>query len=142
LSQAIIYLFIWMVDRKFDMLDIAPGMCQMTGWRAGVAVQGVAWSMFTVKPLLASLKFVNATVPTIRGPIVVAATPESVMVDVPCNTQATLCVQVCSFLSTQVFLRKCCAIQAIPRGQTALRVRACVRWFVRGCAGIAEESQW
>lgn len=54
---------------------------------------GVAWSTFTVKPQLANLEFVNATVPTIRGPIVVAATPDAVSVTVPCNTQATLCVQ-------------------------------------------------
>ena len=60
----------------------------------GVKQTGVAWSTFTVKPLLASkLTFVNATVPTIRGPIVVAATPGAVAVTVPCNTQARLCVQ-------------------------------------------------
>jgi hypothetical protein len=58
----------------------------------GVKQTGVAWSTFTVQPLLATLKFVNATVPTIRGPIVVAATPERVAVRVPCNTQAILCV--------------------------------------------------
>ena len=38
-------------------------------------------------------EFVNATVPTIRGPIVVAATPHWLSVSVPCNTQAVLCVQ-------------------------------------------------
>ena len=59
----------------------------------GVKQTGVAWSTFTVKPQLANLEFVNATVPTIRGPIVVAATPETVAVTVPCNTQAILCVQ-------------------------------------------------
>eukprot|EP01043_Picozoa_sp_COSAG02_P013802 COSAG02_NODE_558_length_20348_cov_6.479431_14_plen_127_part_00 len=59
----------------------------------GVKQTGVAWSTFTVKPQLANLKFVNATVPTIRGPIVVAATPDAVKVAVPCNTQAILCVQ-------------------------------------------------
>ena len=59
----------------------------------GVKQTAVAWATFTVKPLLASLKFVNATVPTIRGPIVVEATPSRLSVSVPCNTFATLCVQ-------------------------------------------------
>ena len=59
----------------------------------GVKQTGVAWSTFTVKPQLANLAFVNATVPTIRGPIAVAATPDQVAVTVPCNTQAILCMQ-------------------------------------------------
>ena len=60
----------------------------------GVQQTAPAWATFTVKPLLASrLEFVNATVPTIRGPIVVAATPGRLSVSIPCNTQAVLCVQ-------------------------------------------------
>lgn len=43
--------------------------------------------------LHALAEFVNATVPTIRGPIVVAATPQQLSVSVPCNTQAILCIQ-------------------------------------------------
>jgi len=39
------------------------------------------------------VRWANITVPTIRGPIVVAATPTTLMVEVPCNTFATLCVQ-------------------------------------------------
>merc|ERR1711865_545356 len=59
----------------------------------GVQQTAPAWRTFIVKPLLASLEFVNATVPTIRGPIVVAATPQQLSVSVPCNTQAMLCIQ-------------------------------------------------
>ena len=37
----------------------------------GIQQTSAAWSTFTVKPLISSLKFANITVPTIRGPIVV-----------------------------------------------------------------------
>jgi len=59
----------------------------------GVQQTAAAWDTFTVRPLLASLGFANMTVPTIRGPIVVAAAPGWLSVVVPCNTAATLCVQ-------------------------------------------------
>ena len=58
----------------------------------GVQQTAAAWSSFTVQPRLGSLRFANATVPTIRGPIVVAAAPGRLEVQVPCNTQAKLCL--------------------------------------------------
>ena len=58
----------------------------------GIAQTAPAWSTFTVKPRLAKLQFANITVPTLRGPIVVTATPTTLSVAVPCNTQATLCL--------------------------------------------------
>ena len=70
----------------------------------GVKQTGVAWSTFTVKPQLANLEFVNATVPTIRGPIVVSVTPDELAVTVPCNTQAILCVQSLGSAMAQVML--------------------------------------
>jgi alpha-L-rhamnosidase len=59
----------------------------------GIAQTSPTWETFTVKPLLASLKFANITVPTIRGPITVSATPGRVVVGVPCNTRATVCIR-------------------------------------------------
>lgn len=59
----------------------------------GVQQTGVAWKHFTVRPALATLSFVSATVPTIRGPIVVNASRHRLSVSVPCNTKATLCLQ-------------------------------------------------
>ena len=59
----------------------------------GVKQTAPTWSTFTVRPRLATLQWANVTVPTIRGPLVVAATPTMLSVRVPCNTAATLCVQ-------------------------------------------------
>jgi hypothetical protein len=58
----------------------------------GIHQTTATWATFTVRPRLAQLQFANVTVPTIRGPIVVAARPNWLSVAVPCNTQATLCV--------------------------------------------------
>ena len=58
----------------------------------GVRQSTAAWSEFVVQPRLATLRFANLTLPTIRGAISVAATPGRLSVDVPCNTRATLCV--------------------------------------------------
>jgi len=58
----------------------------------GVQQTAAAWATFTVKPRLATLRFANLTLPTIRGPISVAAAPGRLEVGVPCNTQATLCL--------------------------------------------------
>ena len=60
----------------------------------GVQQTAPAWATFTVKPRLGDhLTTANMTVPTIRGPIVVAARPGWLSVEVPCNTRAKLCVQ-------------------------------------------------
>jgi hypothetical protein len=58
----------------------------------GIHQTAPAWATFTVRPRLAQLQFANVTVPTIRGPIVVAARPNWLSVAVPCNTHAKLCV--------------------------------------------------
>jgi hypothetical protein len=58
----------------------------------GVQQTAAAWAAFTVKPRLATLRFANLTLPTIRGSISVAAAPGRLEVGVPCNTQATLCL--------------------------------------------------
>ena len=50
------------------------------------------WASFSVRPLLASLRWANITVPTVRGPITVHATPHSVATVVPCTAAATLCL--------------------------------------------------
>eukprot|EP00040_Diaphanoeca_grandis_P032975 m.200886 g.200886 ORF g.200886 m.200886 type:complete len:930 (-) comp32780_c0_seq3:56-2845(-) len=58
----------------------------------GIQQTSPAWATFTVKPLIGSLSFANITVPTIRGPIVVAATQHNLTVSFPCNTRAKLCL--------------------------------------------------
>ena len=70
----------------------------------GVRATAPAWSNFTVAPLLGPLKFANATIPTIRGPIVVAAEHGSVSVVIPCNTRARLCVAVDHITSSSKYL--------------------------------------
>lgn len=98
----------------------------------GVKQTGVAWSTFVVKPHLANLKFVNATVPTIRGPIVVAATQDQVAVTMPCNTQAVLCVQNSNPATVETALMlNGVEIAATPKGQ-----HLCTEAAV-GCASSA-----
>ena len=70
----------------------------------GVRATAPAWSNFTVAPLLGPLKFANATIPTIRGPIIVAAEHGSVSVVIPCNTWARLCVAVDHITSSSKYL--------------------------------------
>ena len=57
----------------------------------GVHELSPGWASFSVKPKLGPLIFANGTTPSIRGFIVVAATPGAVEVGVPCNSKATLC---------------------------------------------------
>ena len=62
---------------------------------AGLAQRAPAWSAFTVAPRLATLDYLNVTVPTIRGAIAINAVraPPRLEVAVPCNTRALLCLQ-------------------------------------------------
>lgn len=58
----------------------------------GVQQTAPGWASFTVKPQLATLRWANLTIPTIRGPIIIAATSTRLTVDVPCNSVARLCL--------------------------------------------------
>ena len=58
----------------------------------GIHQTAPTWASFTVRPLLATLRWANITVPTIRGPIIVHATHHSVTTTVPCTAAATLCI--------------------------------------------------
>jgi len=58
----------------------------------GIHQTSPAWKTFTVKPKMGSLTSASIKVPTIRGFITVTAKAgESVEVEVPCGSQATLC---------------------------------------------------
>jgi len=69
----------------------------------GVHQTSPAFATFTVKPKIGSLTHASITVPTIRGYIIVTASPGAVEVDVPCNSIATLCVPRAEKDSGQLF---------------------------------------
>merc|ERR1712147_238611 len=81
-------------------------------WGASPIV-GVAWSImgihqtapgfssFVVKPKLGSLAHASITVPTLRGYINVTASAGALMVQVPCNSFATLCLPRSAFDSAR-----------------------------------------
>mmetsp|Transcript_3048 Transcript_3048/g.5756 ORF Transcript_3048/g.5756 Transcript_3048/m.5756 type:complete len:208 (+) Transcript_3048:57-680(+) len=58
----------------------------------GVKQTSPGFATFTVMPKLGTLTHAYIKVPTLRGFITVNATPASVLVRVPCNTLATLCL--------------------------------------------------
>eukprot|EP00039_Didymoeca_costata_P011354 m.159020 g.159020 ORF g.159020 m.159020 type:complete len:742 (+) comp15145_c0_seq4:511-2736(+) len=65
----------------------------------GITQTAPAWSKFTIKPAIASLSFANVTVPTLRGPIHVTATPKNLIISIPCNTMTKLCFPKSRWLS-------------------------------------------
>eukprot|EP00035_Acanthoeca_spectabilis_P025007 m.456410 g.456410 ORF g.456410 m.456410 type:complete len:1036 (-) comp21050_c0_seq1:25-3132(-) len=58
----------------------------------GVHQTSPAFGTFTVMPKLGGLSHGSITVPTLRGFINVTATPESLAVEIPCSSSATLCI--------------------------------------------------
>ena len=58
----------------------------------GITPTAPGFATFTVKPKLGSLQHATIKVPTLHGFICVAATPETLSVNVPCNTWAHLCL--------------------------------------------------
>jgi len=58
----------------------------------GLQQTSPGFATYTVKPKLGGLKTASVIVPTLRGYIKIEASPGNLKVDVPCNTQATLCL--------------------------------------------------
>ena len=58
----------------------------------GIHQTSPAWATFTAKPKLGGLSHATATVPTLRGYITATATPQSLEINVPCNSAAKLCL--------------------------------------------------
>lgn len=59
---------------------------------AGVHQTAPGFESFTVMPRLHNLTSLEVKVPTLRGHIVLSATPSALSVSVPCNALATLCL--------------------------------------------------
>ena len=60
----------------------------------GLSQTSPAYATYTVQPMLGGVDKASVKVPTPHGFIIINATAHSTVVDVPCNTRASLCALV------------------------------------------------